>query len=60
MPSDKLLREKLRVERDYVGDAHPFIALSYVVHKGDVDVVKSADRENPLPRFNPLVREWRA
>lgn len=44
----KILRERLRVERDLVGTAHPFIVTGFVVRKGEEVVTAPAPRENPL------------
>jgi hypothetical protein len=45
--SDKLVREKLRVERDLVGEAHPFIVTSITVRRGSEIKVLPPTRENP-------------
>ena len=46
---DKILREKLRVERDLLGTAHPFIVTSLTVRRGsEVVTAKAMYKENPL------------
>lgn len=49
MSVDSLLRQRLRVERELVGSAHPFIVTGYRVFKGG-EVVKATvpAHENPL------------
>ena len=51
--TDKLLRERLRVERELVGDAHPFIVTSIVVRTG------GEVRELPPVRENPYTKPIR-
>jgi len=55
--NDKLYREGLRVERDSVGTAHPFIVTSFIVKRGGEVVTAPAPRENPLTHpFPPRLR----
>jgi hypothetical protein len=47
--ADNLLRQSLRVGRELVGSAHPFIVTGYKVFKGgEVVVAKTTAHENPM------------
>ena len=48
MSADKLCRERLRVERDLIGDSHPFIATDLAIRAGQEEWFIQLAREAPV------------
>ena len=48
MSADRLCRERLRVERDLIGAAHPFIATDLVIQSGAEEWYVTLTREAPV------------
>ena len=57
MSADKLCRERLRVEKDLIGDSHPFIATDLIVYCGQEEWFIQLARETPITAYT-RVYQW--